>query len=52
MPEPSTDEVTQLLRAWNDGDQAALDKLIPLVDHELRTLAHALLRRERPGHTL
>lgn len=33
MPEPSTDEVTQLLRAWNDGDQAALDKLIPLVDH-------------------
>jgi RNA polymerase sigma factor (TIGR02999 family) len=44
--------VTALLRAWNDGDQAALDTLLPLVDAELRRLARAYMSRERPGHTL
>jgi RNA polymerase sigma factor (TIGR02999 family) len=47
-----TDEVTQLLQAWTEGDAAALEKLIPLVDSELQRLAHALLSREHPGHGL
>jgi RNA polymerase sigma factor (TIGR02999 family) len=45
-------EVTQLLIAWNNGDQAALDLLMPLVDRELHRLAHHYMRRENAGHTL
>jgi RNA polymerase sigma-70 factor, ECF subfamily len=41
-----------LLLAWRDGDNAALERLIPLVYRELRTLAHARMRREHPGLTL
>lgn len=48
----SEESVTQLLARWKDGDQAALQSLIPLVYHELRSLAHHYLRGERPGHTL
>jgi RNA polymerase sigma-70 factor (ECF subfamily) len=48
----SNDGVTQLLVDWSKGDQAALDKLMPLVYNELRRLASNYLRRERPGHTL
>lgn len=44
--------VTQLLKDWNSGDQAALDKLMPLVYDELRRLANNYLRRERANHTL
>jgi RNA polymerase sigma factor (TIGR02999 family) len=40
------------LVAWSDGDQQALEKLMPLVYDELRRLAGRYLRRERPGHTL
>lgn len=47
-----THEITELLRAWNNGDSRALDKLIPLVDHELKRIAHAYMQREKPGHTL
>jgi RNA polymerase sigma factor (TIGR02999 family) len=47
-----TAEVTRLLQSWSDGDKSALDALIPIVRAELRTLAAALLRRERTGHTL
>jgi RNA polymerase sigma factor (TIGR02999 family) len=46
------DEITQLLIAWNQGDQRARDELAPLIYDELRRLARGLLRRERPGHTL
>jgi len=46
------DGVTQLLIDWNKGDQAALDKLMPLVYSELRRLAGNYLRRERQDHTL
>lgn len=46
------DGVTQLLVNWGKGDQAALDKLMPLVYSELRRLATNYLRRERQGHTL
>ena len=44
--------VTQLLVAWNQGDQAALDQLLPVVYDELRSLARSYLRRERSDHTL
>ena len=44
--------VTQLLVKWGAGDQAALDKLMPLVYGELRRLANNYLRRERANHTL
>ena len=52
MTEPETHDVTQLLIKWSNGDQAALDKLLPVVEHELRRLAHHYMRRERAGHTL
>ena len=45
-------EVTQLLRAWADGDASALGRLTPLVYEELRRLAHRYMRKERAGHTL
>ncbi len=45
-------DVTQLLQAWSDGDQAALEKLMPLVYGELHRLAKHYMARERPGHTL
>jgi RNA polymerase sigma factor (TIGR02999 family) len=48
----SSEGITQLLNRWKSGDQTALDKLMPLVHNELRRLAGAYLRRERPGHTL
>ena len=51
-PVPSPHEVTQLLIDWNNGSQAALDKLMPLVDRELHRLAHHYMRRESPGQTL
>src|SRR5215210_6467106 len=44
--------VTQLLVDWSNGDQSALDKLMPVVYDELRRLASSYLRRERAGHTL
>src|SRR5262249_39934241 len=49
---PQLRETTQLLRAWSDGDPAALEKLIPLVDGELRRLAKRYLGGERRGHIL
>src|SRR3954452_12698851 len=45
------DEVTQLLMKWSQGDQAALDHLIPLVQVELRRIARRHMGREKPGHT-
>ncbi|MFN0084340.1 MAG: sigma-70 family RNA polymerase sigma factor [Blastocatellia bacterium] len=45
-------EVTQLLLAWSHGDEAALARLIPQVEAELRRLALIHLSRERPGHSL
>ena len=44
--------VTELLRAWNHGDQQALEQLIPLVEAELRRVARAYMARERREHTL
>jgi RNA polymerase sigma factor (TIGR02999 family) len=45
-------EITQLLLAWGNGDQKALDELMPLVYSELRKLAKNYMRGQRPGHTL
>ena len=49
---PSPKSITQLLIEWRDGDETALNRLIPLVYEELRRLAHHYLRRERPGNSL
>jgi RNA polymerase sigma-70 factor, ECF subfamily len=48
----SPQQITQLLVDWGNGDQAALERLMPLVYGELRRLAHQYMRGERPGHTL
>src|SRR5437867_1366472 len=52
MATSSTQEVTGLLLAWSQGDQAALEKLIPLVYEELRRLAKRYMAQEQLGHTL
>lgn len=52
MTEASTHQVTQLLIDWSNGDQSAFDRLMPLIDEELRRLAHRYMSRERAGHTL
>ena len=52
MPTPLSEDITRLLADWSNGDQAALDKLIPLVYDELRRLAARYMRRESQGHTL
>jgi RNA polymerase sigma-70 factor (ECF subfamily) len=52
MPEPQSQEVTQLLAAWSEGDRSALDCLLPLVEGELHRLAHRYMSHERPDHTL
>jgi RNA polymerase sigma-70 factor (ECF subfamily) len=52
MPTNSPQHITQLLIDWSNGDQAALDKLMPLVYEELRRLARHYMRNERAGHTL
>jgi len=49
---PPIGEVSGLLKAWGDGDRAALDRLTPIVYDELRRLARSYMRRERPGHSL
>jgi len=50
--DPSQDDVTAMLLAWRQGDDNALEGLIPLVYDELRRLARARLRSERRGHVL
>jgi RNA polymerase sigma factor (TIGR02999 family) len=50
--EPISLEVTQLLLAYNNGDEQALERLFPLVYDELRRLAGRYLKKERADHTL
>ncbi|MBV9780038.1 MAG: sigma-70 family RNA polymerase sigma factor [Acidobacteriaceae bacterium] len=52
MRQPESHHVTQLLLAWSEGDENALETLAPLVYNELRRLARFYMRRERPGATL
>jgi|ERR1035437_8707004 RNA polymerase sigma factor (TIGR02999 family) len=48
----SAGDVTTLLAKVREGDQEAANRLIPLIYAELRRMARAKMRRERPGHTL
>lgn len=52
MPDSSGPDTTQLLRAWANGDQEALQQLTPRVYRELRRVASRMLQREPSGHTL
>jgi RNA polymerase sigma-70 factor (ECF subfamily) len=52
MLTPERSDVTQLLKAWGGGDDAALDQLTPLVYDELHRMARRCMSRENPGHTL
>lgn len=52
MSTASTHDVTRLLLAWNEGDPAAAERLMPVVYEHLRGLAREYMRRERDGHTL
>lgn len=51
QPQPPG-EITELLHRWKDGDDTALDRLLPIVYQELRRIAGSYLRRESSGHTL
>jgi RNA polymerase sigma-70 factor, ECF subfamily len=44
--------ITRLLRAWSEGDETALELLVPLIEDDLRRLARTYMARERAGHTL
>src|SRR5215470_8300962 len=48
----ASEDMTQLLVAWSEGDREALDSLVPLVEAELHRIARRYLNHERPGHTL
>jgi RNA polymerase sigma-70 factor (ECF subfamily) len=52
MPQPSSGDITQLLRAWSSGDESAFDQLLPLVYQELHVRAQRYMAHERSGHTL
>lgn len=52
MTIPTSQNVTQMLLAWREGDEAARDALIPLVYDQLHRIARHHLRQERPGHSL
>src|SRR6202161_4609410 len=52
MAAPSPQDLTQLLVAWSNGKQDALEQLIPLVYSELHRLAHRHMSREGRGHPL
>ena len=52
MDDLPEEEITFLLRAWGNGQDGTLEKLLPLIHGELRALAQRLMQRERPGHTL
>jgi RNA polymerase sigma-70 factor (ECF subfamily) len=47
-----TDNLTEMLLAWNEGDEQSLEKLFPIVERELRRIAHNYMRRENQNHTL
>ncbi len=52
MPDQDTQELTEILRRWSDGDAAALEKLTPVVYAELHRIAKRYMGRERVDHTL
>jgi RNA polymerase sigma-70 factor (ECF subfamily) len=52
MTEASSHEVTALLIAWSDGDQSALERLVPVIHAELYRLAKGYMGRQNPDHLL
>jgi RNA polymerase sigma-70 factor, ECF subfamily len=52
MSVPEAQDLTQLLRAWGQGDESALQKLVPLVYEQLHAAARRYMAGERVGHTL
>ena len=50
--EPPAIQITQLLQSWSQGDEAAIDKLMPLVYDELHSMARRYMSNEKPDHTL
>lgn len=48
----SSNQLTQLLAEWSDGNEAALENLMPLVYDELRRMARRYMNRQPSGHTL
>src|ERR1700686_4192360 len=52
MAAPSSHDVTQLVKAWSEGDEQALEKLTPLVYEQLHRVAQGCMAGERSGHTL
>ena len=51
-PSAAASEVTQLLLSWRAGDEGALERLLPVVEPELRRIARRCMRGERAGRTL
>jgi RNA polymerase sigma-70 factor (ECF subfamily) len=47
-----SEQITRLLQSWHEGNQAALDQLVPMVYGELHRLAHHYMSGERSSHTL
>lgn len=45
-------QITEMLAAWSGGDESSIDRLLPLVEAELRRIAHNYMRGENPAHTL
>lgn len=45
-------QITGLLTAWGNGDESSLEYLLPLVEVELRRIAHGYMRQENAHHTL
>jgi len=52
MENAASPEITKLLVEWSDGRKAALDEVLPLIEGELRRIAHRYMNKERAGHTL
>jgi len=52
LPDAAQGEITLLLARWEQGEPGAVESLAPLVYDQLRAIAEALLRNERPDHTL
>ena len=52
VSEPAGGDISELLRAWSDGEQSALERLTPIVYEELHRLARRYMRHERAGHSL
>ncbi|MGD9587393.1 MAG: sigma-70 family RNA polymerase sigma factor [Pyrinomonadaceae bacterium] len=52
MKERSLPPITQLLLKWREGDERALEDLLPIVYSELRRMAGNFMRRQNEGHTL